>query len=54
MNKVRMIGIVLLLVGILISFVYYKEENEHEFIAGVFVGAGAVLMMTAKYFNKIE
>jgi len=46
MNKVRIIGLVLLAVGIIIQFT--MENDMTDFISAVGIGAGIGLLLTGK------
>ncbi|MBA6153191.1 hypothetical protein [Gelidibacter maritimus] len=46
MNKVRVIGIILLVVGIIIQFT--MENDLIDFISAVGIGVGIELIMTGK------
>ena len=46
MNKIRIIGLVILLIGIVIKFVV--ENDAIDFISGILIGAGIGLLMTGK------
>ena len=46
MNKVRILGIVILLIGA--SEMYFCENDLIDFIAGTFVGAGFIFTLTGR------
>ncbi|WP_189702671.1 hypothetical protein [Subsaximicrobium wynnwilliamsii] len=46
MNKIRIIGLVLLIIGIIIQFTI--ENDMSDFISGVGIGAGIGLFVTGK------
>jgi hypothetical protein len=46
MNKIRIIGIVLLVVGIITPF--NLENDATDFISGLLIGAGIGLVLTGK------
>lgn len=46
MNRTRIIGLVILSIGIIIQFVL--ENDATDFISGFFIGGGIVLVITGK------
>lgn len=46
MNKIRIIGLVLLAIGIIIHFTI--EKNGADFIIGILIGIGIGLLLTGK------
>lgn len=48
MNKVQIIGIIILLVGLFISFIYKNKNVELGLIPGIFIGLGAGLTVYKK------
>lgn len=49
MNKIRLVGIILLFFGVIIQFII--ENNTTDFISGLLIGAGLGFTITGK-FNK--
>ena len=53
MNKVRIIGIVILVAGVLL--ISYFENDGIDFVSGILVGLGIGLVLTGYFFkNKNE
>lgn len=50
MNKTRIIGLILLIIGIALYF-YFKNE-EADFVGGLIIGIGIGLLFTGKTGNK--
>ena len=46
MNKIRIIGLVILVIGIIIQFAL--ENDATDFISGLLIGAGIGLLLTGK------
>lgn len=46
MNKIRIIGLVILIVGIIIQFAL--EDDALDFISGLLIGGGVGLLITGK------
>jgi len=46
MNKIRIIGLVTIVIGIVIKFAL--ENDATDFISGILIGAGAGLLLTGK------
>ena len=46
MNKIRIIGLAILVVGIIIQFAL--ENDATDFISGLLIGAGIGLLLTGK------
>ncbi|MFD0837574.1 hypothetical protein ACFQ0I_17485 [Mariniflexile aquimaris] len=46
MNKIRIIGLVILVIGIIIQFTL--ENDATDFISGLLIGAGIGLLLTGK------
>ncbi|WP_299782979.1 hypothetical protein, partial [uncultured Formosa sp.] len=46
MNKIRIIGLVILVVGIIIQFAL--ENDATDFISGILIGGGIGLLITGK------
>jgi hypothetical protein len=46
MNKVRITGLALFLIGIVIQFMF--DHDAIDFISGLFFGGGLVLLFTGK------
>ena len=46
MNKIRIIGLVALAIGISIQFTI--ENDGSDFISGILIGAGIILLVTGK------
>jgi|AntRauTorckE6833_2_1112554.scaffolds.fasta_scaffold37079_3 membrane-bound ClpP family serine protease len=51
MNKVRILGLILLLVAVVIQF--YLEHEAADFLTGLFAGAGIPLMIIGR-FNSMK
>ncbi|WKK78931.1 hypothetical protein [Marivirga arenosa] len=50
MNKIRIIGLIMLIIGILLQFPFKNEGTD--FISGVLLGAGISLLVTGKIRSK--
>ncbi|MEO8772867.1 MAG: hypothetical protein ABI263_00935 [Gelidibacter sp.] len=46
MNKIRIIGLVVLAIGIIIKFAL--EDDANDFITGILIGVGIGLLLTGK------
>jgi multisubunit Na+/H+ antiporter MnhG subunit len=46
MNKIRILGLVILVIGIIIQFAF--ENDGNDFISGLLIGIGVVLLITGK------
>jgi hypothetical protein len=52
MNKIRIIGLVLLIVGIIIQFAL--ENDATDFISGLLIGGGIGLVITGKVGKRVK
>ena len=50
MNKVRTIGLIMLLIGIIIQYTF--ENDGVDFLTGLLTGSGIVLLITGKLKSK--
>lgn len=50
MNKTRIIGIILLIIGAGIN--YFFENDGTDFFSGLLIGLGFGLILTGRLFNK--
>ena len=50
MNKIRIIGLVILIIGIVIQFTI--ENDPADFISGILIGIGIGLLLTGKVGNQ--
>jgi hypothetical protein len=50
MNKVRTIGLIMLLIGIIIQYTF--ENDGIDFLTGLLTGSGIVLLITGKLKSK--
>jgi len=50
MNRIRIIGLIILLIGIIIQFSF--DNDGTDFITGFLVGGGIGLLITGKTRNK--
>ncbi len=46
MNKIRIIGLILILIGIVVVFAPYNDLTG--FLSGCFIGGGTVMLITGK------
>ena len=51
MNKIRIIGLVILVIGIVIQFAL--ENDSTDFISGILIGVGIGLLLTGKVGTQI-
>lgn len=50
MNKIRIIGLVILVVGTIIQFAL--ENDAADFISGLLIGGGIILLITGKLYKS--
>lgn len=50
MNKIRILGLILLIIGIILQ--YSLENDGTDFLTGLFVGGGIGLLLTGRFKSK--
>ena len=50
MNKIRIIGLIMLIGGIILQYAF--ENDGIDFLTGLFVGGGIILLITGQFKSK--
>lgn len=50
MNRKRIIGVVILIIGVIVRF--FLENDVTDFISGILVGLGIGLLITGRFVNN--
>ena len=52
MNRIRIIGLFMLIIGIILRFIF--ENDGADFLMGLLIGGGFALLLTGRIGNKVK